>query len=332
MLSGVSLGSGWSRLAQRKEKIVMGRRAFTLLELLVVIAIVAVLIGLLLPAVQKVRESAARMQCSNNLHQLGLAAHQYHDANGTFPPGVQQGRFGGAPQYRGYTLFIYLLPYSEQNNLYQSWGFVEPLNNTAGGAGARTAAVLSMLLCPSDVIPTNPVASQDRTYAVGSYGGNGGRRSFDPTSGSTDGIFHTTGPGSQPVANQRPVRIADITDGTANTLLFGERSHRDPAYDALPGASRMMAEWGWWAASTGRLAIGDVTLSAAVPINHLVSSGNLGPGSLEEQRICAFGSNHLGGANFTLADGSVRYISESIAVLTLQALATRAGSETVGDY
>jgi prepilin-type N-terminal cleavage/methylation domain-containing protein/prepilin-type processing-associated H-X9-DG protein len=307
----------------------MRRRGFTLIELLVVIAIIAVLIGLLLPAVQKVRESAARARCSNNLRQLGVAAHNYHDVNGTFPSGVRQAIFNGAPQFRGYSLFLYLLPYLEQGNLYQNWDFANPLNNATGDASVRTATLLPVLLCPSDTISTNPVSSQGRTYAVGSYGGNGGRRSFDPTSASTDGVFHTTGSGSQPAANQRVVRIADISDGTANTLLFGERSHRDPAYDTLTGASRMMAEWGWWAASTGRLAIGDVTMSAAVPINYLVSSGSVGPGSLEEQRICAFGSNHPGGANFTLADGSVRFLAQDMPVLTLQALATRAGNEVV---
>jgi prepilin-type N-terminal cleavage/methylation domain-containing protein/prepilin-type processing-associated H-X9-DG protein len=310
----------------------MGRRGFTLIELLVVIAVIAILIGLLLPAVQKVREAAARIQCANNLHQLGLAAHNYHDTNRSFPPGVNQAVYTGAPQYRGYSLFIYLLPYLEQDNLYRSWDFANPLNNTAGGAGARTAVILPTLLCPSDFVPTNPVTSQGRTYAVASYGGNGGRRSFDPASASTDGIFHTTGPGSLPVANQGVVGIADVKDGTSNTLLFGERSHRDPAYDALSGASRKMGEWGWWAASTGRLAAGDVTMSAAVPINYLVRAGSVGPGSLEEQRVCAFGSNHAGGANFTLADGSVRFISQAVPLPVLQALATRASGEVVGDY
>src|SRR5262249_38722529 len=187
-----------------------------------------------------------------------------------------------APVFRGYSLFTYLLPYLEQDNLYRSWDFVDPLTNTAGGASARTAVVLPTLLCPSDPVPTNPVTSRGRAYAITSYGGNGGRRSFDPGSASTDGIFHTTGPGSLPVANQTPVALGDITDGAANTLLFGERSHFDPAFDALPGLRRKMAEWGWWAASAGRLAAGDVTLSAAVPINYRVSPGSGGTDALEE--------------------------------------------------
>src|SRR5262245_23186304 len=128
------------------------RRGFTLIELLVVIAIIAVLIGLLVPAVQKVRAAAARIQCGNNFRQLGLAAHQYQDVYRTFPPGVSQAQYPSAPQYRGYTLFVYLLPYVEQDNLYRQWDFTTPLNNASGGTGARTATVLPLLLCPADEI------------------------------------------------------------------------------------------------------------------------------------------------------------------------------------
>jgi prepilin-type N-terminal cleavage/methylation domain-containing protein/prepilin-type processing-associated H-X9-DG protein len=321
-----------------KESSMPPRRGFTLIELLVVIAIIAILIGLLVPAVQMVRAAAARTQCMNNLKQLGLAAHNYHDVKRAFPPGVNQSQYSSAPQYRGYTLFVYLLSYLEQQSLYQQWDFATPLNNAAGGTGAHSATVLPVLLCPSDTIPQNPIASQGRTYALTSYGGNGGTRSFDPAAATTDGIFHTTGPGSQPAANQGPVRLGDITDGTSNTLLFGERSHVDPGYDSFAAAGLAsrpaMASWGWWGASEGRLAIGDVTMSAYVPINYQVPSA-IGTGSFkpfEDQRVCAFGSNHTGGANFTLADGSVRFIAQSIPLATLRALATRASGEVVGDY
>src|SRR5262245_38650972 len=117
------------------------RLAFTLIELLVVIAIIATLIGLLLPAVQKVREPAARMSCQNNLKQLALAAHNYHGASEAFPPGVYQLPFAAAPRFRGVTLFVYLLPYLEQDNLFRGWDLTDPLNNTAGGASSRTATV-----------------------------------------------------------------------------------------------------------------------------------------------------------------------------------------------
>jgi prepilin-type N-terminal cleavage/methylation domain-containing protein/prepilin-type processing-associated H-X9-DG protein len=308
------------------------RRGFTLIELLVVIAIIAVLMGLLLPAVQKVRAAAHRTSCQNNLKQLALASHSYHSTYATFPPGMQQALYPDPPGFRGYSLFIYLLPYLGQDNLYRSWDFGDPLNNAAGGARARTAVVLPGLLCPSDLVPTNPVTFRERMYALTSYGGNGGRRSFDPGAASTDGIFHTTGPGSLPVANQTSVTLGEITDGTANTLLFGERNHFDPAFDALPPTPRTMAEWGRWAPSAGRLAAGDVTLSTAVPINYRVSSGSVGTGSLEEQRICAFGSNHAGGANFALADGSVRFIQEMISISLLQRLGTRNDGHVVDAY
>ncbi|MFO0930863.1 MAG: DUF1559 domain-containing protein, partial [Gemmataceae bacterium] len=174
------------------------RQAFTLIELLVVIAIIAILIGLLLPAVQKVREAAARMQCSNNLKQLGIAAHAYHGDYGAFPPGVHQLSFAAAPKYRGVTLFVHLLPYLEQDNLARNWDRTDPLTNTTGGATSRTATVLKGLLCPSDTIGQNPIdGGSGRWYALTSYGGNGGTRSYDPQFASNDGLFFVTGPGSQ---------------------------------------------------------------------------------------------------------------------------------------
>ena len=180
----------------------MVRRAFTLIELLVVIAIIAVLIGLLLPAVQKVREAAARMKCSNNLKQLGLAAHNYHSAYERFPPGVNQlvytpghplyGWPTSMPRFREATLFIYLAPFMEQDNLTKDWDLNDPLNNTllpAPGPAAKTATIVPILLCPSDVITgPNPVDSgSNRWYALTSYGVNGRSRSYDPASARTTG-------------------------------------------------------------------------------------------------------------------------------------------------
>src|SRR5262249_32302484 len=141
-------------------RVMVRRVAFTLVELLVVVGIVAALIGLLLPAVQKAREAAARISCANNLKQVALAAHHYHGANGRFPPGVYMLSFTAAPGYRGVTLFAYLAPYLEQENLARDWNPPAPLANTqtpAPGPTARTATVLPLLLCPSDVLPDNPV-------------------------------------------------------------------------------------------------------------------------------------------------------------------------------
>jgi prepilin-type N-terminal cleavage/methylation domain-containing protein len=140
------------------------RCGFTLIELLAALFVIALLIGLLLPGVQKVREAANRMVCQNHLKQLALAAHNYHGTHSSFPPGVRQALYADAPVFRGYSLFTYLLPYLEQDNLYRSWDFVDPLSNTAGGASARTAVVLPALLCPSDFVPTNPVTSRGRAW------------------------------------------------------------------------------------------------------------------------------------------------------------------------
>src|SRR5262245_536663 len=215
----------------------MARRAgFTLIELLVVIAIIAVLIGLLLPAVQKVREAAARASCQNNLKQIALSAHNYHGANGKFPPGVNQLSFTAMPRFRGVTLFVYLAPFMEQDNLSRDWNLTDPLVNTtvpAAGPAAKTATVVPILVCPSDVIPQNPVDSgSNRWYALSSYGGNGGTRSYDPQVATHDGIFFVIGPGSQTAPTGQPVRMDDVVDGLSNTALFGERSHVDPNNDA----------------------------------------------------------------------------------------------------
>ena len=330
------------------------RQGFTLVELLVVIAIIAVLISLLLPAVQKVREAAARMACQNNLKQLGLAAHNYHGDHQRFPPGVYQLSFATAPRFRGVSLFVYLLPYLEQDNLFRGWDMVDPLNNTVGGASSRTATVLKGLLCPSDTIPQNPINSgSNRWYGLTSYGGNGGSRSYDPQFATNDGIFFVVGPGSQTAPNASSVRIADVTDGLSNTLLFGERSHTDPNHDSFaanltPPSGQFlnpMGNVGWWAPSGGRLAAGDVTLSAYARINFRVpqpfaNGGSMSPPATDynsylyynDRRLCAFGSNHSGGANFCLADGSVRFIQDALPEVTLQRLAVRNDGAVVDGF
>jgi prepilin-type N-terminal cleavage/methylation domain-containing protein/prepilin-type processing-associated H-X9-DG protein len=316
------------------------RRAFTLIELLVVIAIIAILIGLLLPAVQKVREAAARLKCSNNLKQLALAAHNYHGANDRFPPGVNQLSFPAAPRFRGVTLFVYLAPYMEQDNLTRDWNLTDPLENTqlpAPGPAAKTATVVPILLCPSDVIGgPNPVdAGSNRWYALTSYGGNGGSRSYDPASATNDGVFFVIGPGSQTAPTGQPVKVGDVTDGLSNTALFGERSHVDPNNDAVaPGVVppsgqfvNPMGSVGWWANSGGRLAAGDVTMSAFAPLNYRVPANPprtyAGFFPLYELRVNAFGSQHAGGANFALADGSVRFVRDAIPQAMLRLFCVR---------
>src|SRR5262249_10453690 len=161
---------------------------FTQVELLVVIAIIAVLIGLLLPAVQKVRAAAARIQCENNLKQIALACHNYEGVYKRFPIGVRIPIYVGDRPTGGTNLWVDLLPYFEQDNLHRNWDDYDNRNNVAGGRNATTAQVIKLLLCPSDALPepvfhlTAEVSSSWGLgfYGMTSYGGNAGRRSFLP--------------------------------------------------------------------------------------------------------------------------------------------------------
>jgi prepilin-type N-terminal cleavage/methylation domain-containing protein/prepilin-type processing-associated H-X9-DG protein len=305
--------------------------AFTLIELLVVIAIIAVLIGLLLAAVQKVREAANRMACINNLKQLALAAHNYHDVQGRFPTGVHpvdpmpDGRYANGTAWQ-----IELLPFFEKENLQKKWDNRDYRNNFAGGRDAVTAQVIKILICPSDplpdpVYPFNPSAAANvwaaGFYGMSSYGGNGGKRSFHTEQATRDGIFF----------QDSWIRLADVTDGPSNTFLFGERSRLDPQFDAITDGSLVgwlpLAKWTFWAAAYARGggSLPPHMLSTPVRINYQMPPS----GGQEEiyERLCAYGSSHPGGANFAFAGGSVRFLSDQTSLTTLQALSTRAGGE-----
>ena len=314
-------------------------RAFTLLELLVVIAIVGLLVALLLPAIQASRESARRTQCANQLRQLGVAATNYATAETHFPPGMKQWFFSSAVAFRGIPLFAFLMPHIEDAAALKNWDYTDPINNANKGAQSRTAVIMPFLICPSDEITTNPITvpQRDWVYALGSYGGNGGTRSYFPQNSTADGMFHTTDEASEPVEYQTPVAPREVTDGLSNTMLFGERTHRDPNFASFnaAGYGEPLDQWGWWAASTSRKMIGHVTMSAAAPINYHLPfdyasrAGQTPPANsfgqfqfYSDLRMQSYGSEHLGGCNFCFADGSLRFLASTTDAAVLKSLST----------
>jgi prepilin-type N-terminal cleavage/methylation domain-containing protein len=328
------------------------RAAFTLIELLVVIAIIAILIGLLLPAVQKVRAAAARIQCQNNLKQVALALHGYHDDYGHFPGVVDQ----GGPRYT--SMFVEILPYIEQRTVYEQWDFTNPFNN---GTNGLAATVIKTYLCPSQSSAFTPITLGGGTYALTTYGGNGGTRPFPPSLSQVDGVFYMTGPGSEPRSGQVPVTIMGISDGTSNTLLLGERIVGDGNLDSFFGAlaagvitpppdppMQFESTYSVWAPPPGPnnsagLVGSMVTVGYSMPFGWSpppepdppatpippppVHWATLGP--LWWARLGAIGSYHPIGANVAMSDGSVKFISNSVSLTTLQVVSTRAGGEIV---
>jgi prepilin-type N-terminal cleavage/methylation domain-containing protein len=307
-------------------------RGYTLVEMLVVMAILGTLTAVGVPALQRARETARGATCRQNLRDLALATVGYTQLFGNYPPGMDQSLFATAPIYRGNSLFVYLLPFLDQESLARQWNWTDPLTNTDGQEQSRAAVVLSKLLCPVDVLPSPRTSDGRWTYALTSYGGNGGTRSYFPSSATCNGIFHTTGSASEPQANQKPVRVNEVRDGLEGTILFGERSHRDPNYEAFSSSTGVasLETWGWWAAAGGRRSIGHVTLAAAAPLNYRHPAGNspavnADPSYYSDLRLTAFGSNHPGGANVAYAGANVAFLNDSISFLVLQNLCTRNG-------
>jgi prepilin-type N-terminal cleavage/methylation domain-containing protein/prepilin-type processing-associated H-X9-DG protein len=314
------------------------RGGLTLVELLVVIAVIGILVALLLPAVQAARESARRTHCANNLKQLAVAAQNYHDTRGSIPPAfilvpTSSGSYAG-----GTTLWVELFPYFEEQNVHWAWDYSDYRNNLRHGPNATAAQVIKVLLCPSHPRLENPVdwtsisqhwpliAWANGFYAVSHYGGNGGTLPYNVFSApSEDGVFFQSS----------SVRVADITDGTTGTFLFGERSQEDPEYDRLMAAfdprSGPLVKFGTWAwAGDKDGSCSTNLLGTPSPINYRVPPlPSAGDWQWKMFRRSAFGSDHPGGATFAFAGGSVRFIADDLPLKQLQAFSTRAGGEVV---
>ncbi len=324
------------------KNVAIRRGFFAIIESLVVIAIIAFLIAILLPGVQQAREAARRTQCKSQLKQIALEIHNYESTHSCFLPGQIRLSFPTQPRVRGWSMYVQLLPYFDQSALYKQWDFANPLASESNG---NTAVVLPVLPFPSATLPENPFTkSSGARYALTSYGGNGGTQSHPPATIQGDGVFAGSGPPitTPPVVQHRLVRFRDVIDGLANTLLLGERSHFDPNYDTFlaSGATQNpMGGWGYWAPSGGQLGLTDLTMSSFAPINYRLPFDSSTPpsGAFDNsaeaiQRLNAFGSQHTGGAQVAMSDGSARFISENIDQTVLRAVSTRAGGEVVSEF
>jgi type II secretory pathway pseudopilin PulG len=319
------------------------RTAFSLIELLVVTAVITFLLGLLLPAVQKVREAAARTQCTNNLKHIGLALHKHHDAQGAFPCGRNTpGAMGAALPL---SVHARLLPYMDQEGVYQlihldaSWDGPE-------NAEARTA-VVRYFICPADPRSRRmPVGWAPNSY----YANEGSAFVYDPGTSSSQPAIHPNGP----FAVNEVFRIADITDGTSMTAAFSEKRIGDfsnavatETTDAFirPGTAPTTAEeaiadcqsFDWTDLayqSDSRIGalwlLGSATTSAYQHTTPPFSRHCLYPAN--GAALTPASSNHGKLVNLLLCDGSVRYVSSSISLHTWRALGSRNGDETLDGF
>jgi prepilin-type N-terminal cleavage/methylation domain-containing protein/prepilin-type processing-associated H-X9-DG protein len=300
--------------------------AFTLIELLVVIAIITVLIGLLLPAVQKVREAAARSNCENNLHQIGIGLQGYHDANSTFPPGYRAtGPYsdGATDTAPGWGWAAYLLPHIEQDNLFRQLDFSRPVQSSAG---IRT--MVKVYVCPSDLAPP---AAFPVTDAFGATLALAAPSSYAACAGGDEsGTFDEAGLGV--FYRNSVTRLTDITDGTSNTIAVGERSWGNANGIWAGAISGGVIKRGQQNPCPGTGAAFYPAATLVLAHGHLNNATSDTDGGLDD-----FSSRHTAGSNFLFADGHVAflpsvsgdlpngdYTRESIA---LQALCTRANGE-----
>jgi prepilin-type N-terminal cleavage/methylation domain-containing protein/prepilin-type processing-associated H-X9-DG protein len=328
-------------------------RGFTLIELLVVIAIIAVLIGLLLPAVQKVRDAANRMSCQNNLKQMGLALHNFNDAHNRLPAAlIHSGRYNnpnntryegpevnltGDPQYLIYNHsgFIALLPYLEQDNLFKQYNYYlagstsspygiptapDPTNNPNRIVASQQIKVFT---CPADDKPPKVTSSDART--TGFYERDAVRRSnyLFSTGAYTDynSDWATTAAYARGAfGNNGAASLSNMHDGTSNTLMIGESKqlHTSTAYGP------------YWGSGTHTSVHGRGYYSNFTPnYPYGLCAGSSSASSVRCQYAWGFGSWHGGGTNFVFGDGSVKLISDNVDYLTFAYLGTPDGGEVI---
>ena len=292
------------------------RRGFTLIELLVVIAIIAILIALLLPAVQQAREAARRSQCKNNLKQIGIALHNYHETANCFPPGWL-GVTGNQPDPNGPSGFgwaTHLLPHLDNASLYKQINFGQTVDSAANLV--LRDKTLPAFLCPSDVSSEpwvlndettgNPIVTLPTANYVGSFGVS----DLDNVSMAPVGTIYA---GEGVFGHNRPIRFTDIKDGLSTTFAVGE--HKTDRTQS--------PEWhSTW--------IGVVPAGEEASVRILAVSDHT-PNSVASH-IDDFTSHHPQGVHMVMGDGGVRFISTTISLTVFQALTTKFGREVVGEY